>query len=436
MNRQVINKLIRSEVWPMLRRQGFCSFDSRNAWRYRGPFVDVVNFQSFSAYLADGIGCTSFSFALNLGVFLGHSTLIWPTKSDPKGLPRPSESACPFRAHLKKRFAIDGFDRADIFFIDEEGRTTAAVFREAFALLEDQALPWFQAFTDLDAVSRVLVDPGAIGGVLETLGLGCATAGSWAGKTLFAIVELARKSETSLDAIDGVVGATLDFLPALGWPPDSIDGYTDTIDKLLRQVRDSVVVERSALSILSRDCELLGSNWSLGSESTPTVPYPAISAKAQLWPRLRAAGFSKFGARQARRALSDAVESVTVVPMASSEQRRGGYAAGLFRICLEVSWAALAESPLQMWLMPAQRVAGGGPTYFASAEAALAALAGDAERWFSLCRDRQMLGRLLDEPDWKIAVRLPTMRGLGSRNSALRRRLREFCLSGQQRSAR
>ncbi len=133
MNSQVINKVIRSEVWPALRRQGFSSFDNRNVWRYRGPFVDVVKFQSFSAYLADGLGCTSFSFALNLGVFLRHSTLIWPTRSDSEGLPRPSESECPFRAHLKKRSTVDGFGRADIFFVDEEGRTTAAVFRETIA---------------------------------------------------------------------------------------------------------------------------------------------------------------------------------------------------------------------------------------------------------------------------------------------------------------
>ena len=246
---------------------------------------------------------------------------------------------------------------------------------------------------------------------------------------MFAIVELARQSETSLAAIDAVVGATLDFRLALGSRPESIEGNTGTFGKLLRQVWDSVVVERDALSILSPECELLGANWNAHSEPG-AAPYRTISTREQLWPQLRAAGFTKFAARQASRTAGDAVETVSFVPMASWEPRRTGYAAGLFRIRLAVSGKMLADSPLERWLMPAQPVAGGGPACFESAEAALAALASDAERWFSLCHDREMLARLLDEPDWKIAVRLPTMRGHGSRGSALRTQLREFCLNG------
>jgi hypothetical protein len=70
MDSKAINKLIRSEALPILRKQGFTRFDSRSAFAYRGQLIDVVNFQSFNAYLTNGLGCTTFSFGLKLGVYV------------------------------------------------------------------------------------------------------------------------------------------------------------------------------------------------------------------------------------------------------------------------------------------------------------------------------------------------------------------------------
>lgn len=136
MDSKVVNKLIRSEVWPALRHEGFSRFDTRTAWRYRGPLVDVVNFQSFNTHLADGLGCTSFSFALNLGVYLRRSTFERRVKIGPDGNPRPQEYECSFRAHLKKRTPVDGFAREDIFYVAPDGRTMGAVMDEVLFLLE------------------------------------------------------------------------------------------------------------------------------------------------------------------------------------------------------------------------------------------------------------------------------------------------------------
>jgi hypothetical protein len=66
------------------------------------PAVDVVNFQSFSASLADSVGCTPFSFSLNLGVWIAGDTEARVLKPDKKGRPRPAEWECTKRTRLAK----------------------------------------------------------------------------------------------------------------------------------------------------------------------------------------------------------------------------------------------------------------------------------------------------------------------------------------------
>jgi hypothetical protein len=135
------------------------------------------------------------------------------------------------------------------------------------------------------------------------------------------------------------------------------------------------------------------------------------------------------------------------------EKRANEYPSGLFRIGLGIFWSTLAERDgvrrnrrgefrpkysecqLQMWLMPRMRSAVAGPTCFECAEVALTALRREAEEWFLLCRNSEMFERLLDEPDWEILVRYPTMRGHGSSRSVWRALLR-LALSAQSAEAR
>jgi hypothetical protein len=81
-------------VWPALREAGFDAFTGRTAWRHVDTAVDVVNFQSFSASLADSVGCTPFSFSVNLGVWVVDDTEARVLKPDKKGRPRPAEWEC------------------------------------------------------------------------------------------------------------------------------------------------------------------------------------------------------------------------------------------------------------------------------------------------------------------------------------------------------
>ena len=467
MDSKVVNKLIRSEVWPVLRRQGFSKFDSRNAWRYRGPLVDVVNFQSFNSHLADGVGCTTFSFALNLGVFLRGSTFDRRVKRDSNGLARPQEYECSFRVHLKKRTPVDGFERADIFYVAPDGSTMAAVLREAIYLLEEQAPPWFTAFEDLGSVVLAMSDNGTPAKGTERLGLGASGAqGSYYACDLLASLEVERhtqspdsiSSSTCVHAIDAAVGAKLDIFSPAFTTPIEVELESYRIRDLFTGILSSISIPQDEFAIVPPECQLFGSNWSTSSTQVRSIPIEStngavLSARECLWPQLRANGFVEFSDRLAHRPIGDSVEVVSFVPMDQVEKRANEYPSGLFRIGLGIFWPTLeerdgvrrnrrgefrpkyGECQLQMWLMPKMRAAVAGPTCFDSAELALTALRQEAEGWFSLCRNSEMFRRLLDEPDWEILVRHPTMRGHGSSRSVWRALLR-LALSAQSPEAR
>ena len=90
---------------------GFTHFDSRNAQAYRGPFINVVNFQSFSSRDSEALKCTSYSFCVNLGVYVLGSPWEHQLKRDKQGLIRPPEYAGsrPRACKLPKR----GCERGD-----------------------------------------------------------------------------------------------------------------------------------------------------------------------------------------------------------------------------------------------------------------------------------------------------------------------------------
>lgn len=467
MDSKVVSKLLRSEVWPVLRRQGFSKFDGRNAWRYRGPLIDVVNFQSFNSHLADGLGCTTFSFALNLGVLLRGSTFDRWVKRDSIGLARPQEPACSFRVHLKKRTTVDGFERADIFYVAPDGSTMAAVLNEVICLLEEQAPPWFTAFEDLGSVVLAMSENAAPLRGTETLGLGTSGApGSFSACDLLASlkVELHTQSPDSMSAsaclaaINASAEAKLDIYSPGFTRPIEVELESYRLRDLLTGVLGSISLPQDEFAIHPPECQLFGANWSTGPITRPSIQiegagHVVLSARECLWPQLRANGFVEFSDRLAHRPTGNSIEVVSFIPMDPFEKRANEYPSGLFRLGLGVFWPELAEHDgvrrnrhgefrpkygecqLQMWLMPAMRAAVAGPTCFDSAELALRALREDAERWFSLCRSVETLSRLLEQPEWQILVRYPTMRGHGSYRSVFRAIL-QFALSGQSPEAR
>jgi hypothetical protein len=174
-NRDVTRAIGRT-VWPALREAGFESFTGRNAWRYVGKHVDVVNFQSFGGMLADSVGCTSFSFQVNLGLWIPEDAWGLPRAEDSKRRPRPQEYECEphrltlqkslsqpwfrpfrgdasrwppsFRIHregLKQVFRSDTHDNAYVWFVLTDGSNLEECVEDALAAIRRDGLPWFDS---------------------------------------------------------------------------------------------------------------------------------------------------------------------------------------------------------------------------------------------------------------------------------------------------
>ena len=156
MNANDVNRTIRSVVRPILKDQGFTVFTARTAWRHHGHAVDVINFQSFNRYLADTIECSTFSYAVNLGIFL---TSVRVARDVPvrSGVLCPAEYACHIRRKVESTLPTVP-KHPDIWLIDETGdNVEQTVQGTAFALIET-AMPWFDALRDPATVLAMLQD--------------------------------------------------------------------------------------------------------------------------------------------------------------------------------------------------------------------------------------------------------------------------------------
>lgn len=157
MDSSIVNREIKSVIRPLLRDAGFTEFTSRTAWRRAAQKIDVVNLQSFNSYLATGVGCTTYSFAVNLGC----SFDAIPRSSRIKrknGLLRPPEYECDFRRALQKSIEQANLRRKDIWYVDPNGENLATVIADAERAISKIGLPWFEQYSDLNEVLRTLLE--------------------------------------------------------------------------------------------------------------------------------------------------------------------------------------------------------------------------------------------------------------------------------------
>lgn len=153
MDSRVVNREIRREIWPCLREKGFDTFSTRTAWRHLVDRVWLVNFQSFNSHFSSVDGCTTFSFALNLGIYF--CRLAGEDETTVQG--RPKDHQCHFRGKLFKQIAQEHYARKDIWYVDPQGRNVLEVLDDARNVLLLDGMPWFDRLSELTHVLEILV---------------------------------------------------------------------------------------------------------------------------------------------------------------------------------------------------------------------------------------------------------------------------------------
>lgn len=152
-----VNKQIKSVIRPLLQETGFSQFTARTAWRYSDEKIDVVNFQSFNSYLANAVGCTTYSFCVNLGCSFEAIPRRARTKQR-NGYLRPEEYECHFRLPLQKSIKQPNLKRTNIWYVDAAGKNLDIVVADAKKAIVETGLGWFSRFGDLREVLRTLLE--------------------------------------------------------------------------------------------------------------------------------------------------------------------------------------------------------------------------------------------------------------------------------------
>jgi hypothetical protein len=158
-----VNRELRAVVRPALQTHGFSAFTSRTAWRYREGRIDVVNFQSFNDYLATGVGCTTFSFTLNLGIYLLDQPPPGRPLREKGGQARPEEWLCHLRFHPHRTLEQPELGRRDIWYLDPGGRYLEAAVRDARTVILEVGLAWFDRLSTDAVIFALLMSDRDIG---------------------------------------------------------------------------------------------------------------------------------------------------------------------------------------------------------------------------------------------------------------------------------
>ena len=163
MDSKTVSRGIKNEIWPILKKNGFSHFTSRNAWRFHSDRIDVINFQAFNSYNAGLMGCTTFSFAVNLGCYLIYIPDHAGPLKESDGKLLPDESQCHMRRRIQprdKRSIVERFFKRnvpkDVWRIDENGSNLTASIEEVASSLQNKGFQWFSRFAEPEQVLRIL----------------------------------------------------------------------------------------------------------------------------------------------------------------------------------------------------------------------------------------------------------------------------------------
>lgn len=175
MSSKVVDRTLRELFWPKLATAGFTRRSGRTAWRDVPGAIQVANIQSFNSYLAEVLGSTTYSFSVNLGVFLGGIAERSRMTRFVRDRVQPREMDCHVRMSPVKgvdqspatmmrelgqvgRGSVPAWwkDRTDLWYVLPNGANLEAVVRDASAAVLEQGLPWLDAMSDPGQVLRAL----------------------------------------------------------------------------------------------------------------------------------------------------------------------------------------------------------------------------------------------------------------------------------------
>jgi len=109
--------------------------------------VDLVTFRSYNSYTAGAMGCTTYSFTVEVGAFY---RCFYPI------LERPQDYDCTFRAVLGKTIQQAFFatawgpaqDRPDVYYVLPDGSNLEAVVADAQGVVVQQGLTFLDRYND------------------------------------------------------------------------------------------------------------------------------------------------------------------------------------------------------------------------------------------------------------------------------------------------
>ncbi len=156
MDSKQVTKEINSIIRPMLKSNGFNKFSGRTYWRYKLDRIDILNFQSFNSYNAEILGCTTFSFSVNLATFLNYIQSDLDIKEQ-NGLKRPKEYEGHFRSKIFKGINQDEFKREDIWLINEDEENLKNSIIDCKNQIEKNAFNWYNQFDDKEKALNILL---------------------------------------------------------------------------------------------------------------------------------------------------------------------------------------------------------------------------------------------------------------------------------------
>jgi hypothetical protein len=157
MDGRAVDRAVREIVRPSLKDAGFTEFTGRKSWRFQPATIELVTFRSFTSYIAAGVGCTTFSFALTAGV--------WYRCLD-VDLVKPEDYHLTFSFELGKTLrqpwfthegAANRWDRPDVWYVLPDGSNLDESVRDAAAVLVASGLPLLDRFAVPELAYRALL---------------------------------------------------------------------------------------------------------------------------------------------------------------------------------------------------------------------------------------------------------------------------------------